>query len=183
MQRPKNAIYILVAAALLLSAASLTLSISNLAAIRNSREENSVSSNIGGMLYSASQRTEYSDFTGKWFGEGNGNISFGISAGILDPGAEVSVSLMTMSTSGTALGRDIRFQLTERDREDGLLGIIEEETVYVDAITDASYREYFSASLPDKEGAYYMLSVEILDGNNQAEDTVVTKIHVPETNL
>ena len=34
---------------------------------------------------------------------------------------------------------------------------------------------------PDLENTYYMLSTEILGENGQVEDTVVTKIYVPET--
>lgn len=183
MQRKKYIIYLLTTITSLLILISSSLTIYNIKLQRNDREENSNSSNIGGIVFDASQRTEYADFTGKWFGEGNGNVSFGISAGIIDPNTEVSVSLMTMSAHEAKLGRDVRFQLTERDKEDKLLEVIKEEKVYIDTITSATYREYFSAFLPDKKDTNYMLSTEILDENGQAEDTVVTRIYVPKADI
>ncbi|MEK6264945.1 MAG: hypothetical protein N2B06_09290 [Clostridium sp.] len=180
MERKKNIIYILLTIIFLLIIIISSLNIYNIKLQRNDREENSNSFNIGGIVFDASQRTEYADFTGKWFSEGNGNISFGISAGVIDPNTEVSISLMAMSAHGAKLVRDVRFQLTERDKEYKLLEVIEEEKVYIDTITSASYKEYFSTFLPGKEDTYYMLSTEILDENGQAEDTVVTQIYVPE---
>jgi len=180
MQRKKHIIYILTTITSLLIIISSSFTLNNINLKRNDREEDSYSPNIGGLVIGASQRTEYADFTGKWFGEGNGNISFGISAGDIDPNTKVSISLMAMSSHEVKLGKDVRFQLTERDKEDKLLEVIEEEKVYIDTITSASYKEYFSTFLPDKEDSYYMLSTEILDEHGHAEDTVVTRIYVPE---
>ncbi|MBK5261571.1 MAG: hypothetical protein JJE17_03225 [Peptostreptococcaceae bacterium] len=180
MQKKKHKIYIFTIIFFLLIAIGSSLTVYNIKLQRNDKEENFNYSNIGGIVFDASQRTEYADFTGKWFGEGNGNVSFGISAGIIDPNTEVSVSLMAMSAHEDKLGRDVRFQLTERDKEDKLLEVIKEEKIYIDTITSATYKEYFSTFLPDKEDTYYMLSTEILGENGQAEDTVVTRIHVPE---
>ena len=48
------------------------------------------------------------------------------------------------------------------------------------AVTFNVIKEYFSTSLPDIENTYYMLSIEVLGENGQVEDTVITKIFVPE---
>lgn len=157
--------------------------INNIKLQRNDREANSHSPNIGGIVIDASQRTEYGDLTRKWFGEGKGNILFGISSGTLEPNTEVSVSLMAMSERDGKLCKDVRFQLTERDKEDKLIEVIEEEKLYIDTITSASYKEYFSTYLLDKEDTYYMLSTEILDENGQAEDTAIARIYVPEADI
>ena len=94
------------------------------------------------------KKTEYDDYTGNWFGEGKGNIGFGISAGEMEPNTEVSVSLMAISVDEVDLSKDVRFQLTKRDKDDKLIEIVEEEKTYIDTITSATYKEYFSTSLP-----------------------------------
>ena len=90
---------------------------------------------------------------------------------------------MAMSERNSKLDRVVRFQLTERDKEDKLIDVIEEDKVYIDTIASASYKEYFSTFLPDKQDTYYMLSTEILDKNGQSEDTVITRIYVPKLDI
>ena len=179
MHKKKHLTYILTTLIIINS----YLIINNIKLQSNDREENSPSPYTGGIVIDASQRTEYGDFTRRWFGEGNGNIIFGISSGDLEPNTEVSVSLMAMSERNSKLDRVVRFQLTERDKEDKLIDVIEEDKVYIDTIASASYKEYFSTFLPDKQDTYYMLSTEILDKNGQSEDTVITRIYVPKLDI
>ena len=66
----------------------------------------------------------------------------------MEPNTEVSVSLMAISVDEVDLSRDVRFQLTKRDKDDNLIEIVEEEKTYIDTITSATYKEYFSTRLP-----------------------------------
>ena len=66
----------------------------------------------------------------------------------MEPNTEVSVSLMAISVDEVDLSRDVRFQLTKRDKNDKLIKIVEEEKTYIDTITSATYKEYFSTRLP-----------------------------------
>ena len=177
----KKAIYLLIMITSFVIVISSFLTIRNIALQKNEEEGNSDSTTIGGVVTNTSKKTEYDDYTGNWFGEGKGNIGFGISAGEMEPNTEVSVSLMAISVDEVDLFKDVRFQLTKRDKDDNLIETIEEENTYIDTISSATYKEYFSTILPDIENAYYMLSTEILGENGQVEDTVITKIFVPET--
>ena len=98
----------------------------------------------------------------------------------MEPNTKVSASLRAISVDEVDLSKDVRFQLTKRDNDDNLVEIVEEKKTYIDTITSATYKEYFSTSLPDIENTYYMLSIEVLGENGQVEDTVITKIFVPE---
>ena len=177
----KKVIYLLVIITSFVIIINSFLTIRNITVQRNVEEGNFNSTTIGGLVTNISKKTEYNDYTGDWFGEGKGNIVFGISAGEIEPNTEVSVSLMATSVDEVDLSRDVRFQLTKRDKNDKLIKIVEEEKIFIDTITSATYKEYFSTRLPDLENTYYMLSTEILGETGQVEDTIVTKIYVPET--
>ena len=174
----KKLIYLLIIITSIIISSFLT--IRNITVQRNVDEGNSNSTTIGGLVTNISKKTEYDDSTGNWFGEGKGNIGFGISAGELEPNTKVSVSLRAISVDKVNLSKDVRFQLTKRDNDDNLVEIVEEKKTYIDTITSATYKEYFSTRLSDIENTYYMLSIEILGENGQVEDTVITKIFVPE---
>lgn len=177
----KKGIYILIIITSFVIVISSSLTIRNITVQRNAEAGNSNSSTIGGLVTNISKKTEYDDYTGVWFGEGKGNIGFGISAGEMEPNTEVFVSLMAISVDEVDLSRDVRFQLTKRNKDDKLIEIVEKDKTYIDTITSATYKKYFSTRLPDIENTYYMLSTEILGENGQVEDTVVTRIYVPET--
>lgn len=176
----KKLIYLLIIITFIVITINSFLTIRNITEQRNVEEENSNSTTIGGLVTNISKKTEYDDSTGNWFGEGKGNIGFGISAGEMEPNTKVSASLRAISVDEVDLSKDVRFQLTKRDNDDNLVEIVEEEKTYIDTIMSATYKEYFSTSLPDIENTYYMLSIEILGENGQVEDTVITKIFVPE---
>ena len=176
----KKLIYLLIIITSIVIIINSFLTIRNITVQRNVEEGNSNSTAIGGLVTNISKKTEYDDSTGNWFGEGKGNIGFGISAGEMEPNTKVSASLRAISVDEVDLSKDVRFQLTKRDNDDNLVEIVEEKKTYIDTITSATYKEYFSTSLPDIENTYYMLSIEILGENGQVEDTVITKIFVPE---
>ncbi|MFC4323225.1 immunoglobulin-like domain-containing protein [Litchfieldia salsa] len=126
----------------------------------------------------SSENTEYAVNNGKWFLEGGGNIGFGISTGIMKPNSEVSVSLMAHPVQQVVLDKDVRFQLTKRDKDNNLIEIIKEEIVFINTLT--SDKKYFSTFIPDKGNIHYMLSTEILGEDGQVEDTLVTRIYAPD---
>ena len=113
----KKAIYLLIMITSFVMIISSFLTIRNIALQRNDEEGNSDYTTIGGVVTNISKKTEYDDYTGNWFGEGKGNIGFGISAGEMEPNTEVSVSLMAISVDEVDLSKDVRFQLTKRDKE------------------------------------------------------------------
>ena len=121
----KRVIYLLIMITLIVINSSLI--IHNITVQRNVKTESSNSTTIGGRVTNISEKTEYNDYTGNWFGEGKGNIIFGISAGEMEPNTEVSESLMAISVDEVDLSRDVRFQLTKRDKNDKLIKIVEEE--------------------------------------------------------
>lgn len=100
--------------------------------------------NIGGIY--RGMDNEYNKPTGKWFLGGRGNIGFGISAGEMPPKSEVYVTLVAHPVKSVQLDRDIRFQLTKRDRDNQLIEIIKQETIFIDTIT-TSKKILFSSSI------------------------------------
>jgi hypothetical protein len=149
----------------------------NRAEDRNNKVGYSISLQSNDKITDISEYAEYGTPTGKWFLDGGGNIGFSISSGTRKPNTEVSVSLLAHPVDEVDLDRNVRFQLTKRDKDNKLIEVVEEEKVYIDSI--ATNKKYFSTILPDKESIHYMLSAEILGENGQVEDTLVTSIYVP----
>jgi len=120
----------------------------------------------------------YAEFlppTGTWAG-GRG-IGSAIAAGYKKPGEEVS-ALLHIIEPEKAKGieaRTIRYKLTERDRQGQLIRVVAEHAEHMDV--ELAYSN-FSTRLPDREGTYYLLSVEIMDGG-VVEDTVLSLLTVP----
>ena len=56
----------------------------------------------------------------------------------MEPNTEVSVSLIAISVGEVDLSKDVRFQLTKRDKDDNLIEVVEEEKTYIDTITSAT---------------------------------------------
>jgi len=106
------------------------------------------------------EKTEYGEKTDKWFETG-----ISMSAGKALPGEEVFFRLDRRSG-----GLTFRYRLTERNAALENIGVIKEEVT-----SSAS----FSADLPDKEGALYLLSAEALNENGEVEDTLLSLIEVP----
>ncbi|MRX72647.1 hypothetical protein GJU40_10860 [Bacillus lacus] len=104
--------------------------------------------------------TEYEDPTDKWVLKGGV-----ISSGLHLPGDEIQIQLKHLSN-----GPRIRYQLTERNASLEKVGIVKEEI---------STNQQFKTDLPDKEGALYLLSAEVLDLNYGVEDTLLTLVEVP----
>lgn len=176
MEGKRRLLYILITICLFIIVIFSILNNRNQEEIRDHESVYSISPKIS---WGMAEGTEYDTFTGKWFGEGNGNIGFGISSGTMEPRSEVSVSLMAISVVEVNLDRNVRFQLTKRDQDNKLLKVIEEKTVHIDTISSASNKEYFTSQLPETENAHYMLSTEIFSKDGQVEDTIVTGIFVP----
>lgn len=105
-------------------------------------------------------RTGYVEGTNKWFRTG-----FSISAGKLQPAEKVIVHFR----QGTA-DLNYRYRLTELNNSLEPIGLLKEE------ITS---NRTFHADLPDEEGALYLLSAEVLNDNDEAEDTLLSLIEVP----
>jgi hypothetical protein len=148
---------------------------------RNNEEGYSISSQSSEEIPAISEYAEYSFPTGRWFLDGGGNIGFSISSGTRKPNTEISISLMAHPVDEVYLDKDVRFQLTKRDKYNKLIEVIEEEEVYIDSI--AANKKYFSTLLPYKENIHYMLSAEILGENSQVEDTLVSTIYVPKQDM
>ncbi|AZB42303.1 hypothetical protein CEF21_08380 [Bacillus sp. FJAT-42376] len=114
------------------------------------------------------KQTEYGPHTGKYF-KRRGGFHFDTSEYILPPQSPVQSVLKVASAEKT-----IRYQLTERDRNYKKVKLIAEKT---------GKMENFSAVLPDKENALYLISIEILGEDGQVEDTDVELIYVPTAEI
>lgn len=113
-----------------------------------------------------SEKNEYAPPTGKWFsfsGKGKGKIGGSITNGYQLPGAEVEFNL-----NSEPKGMNIRFQLTERDKNLKRLSVIQEQT---------SSKLSFTAKLPKKPDTFYLLSSEILDKSGRVEDTMTSLLY------
>ncbi|MFT4414333.1 immunoglobulin-like domain-containing protein [Fredinandcohnia humi] len=106
------------------------------------------------------EKTEYENPTEKWFLTG-----FSISAGNHLPGEEVQIQLEQHPDDLI-----IRYQLTERNASLEKINLVKEEV---------NTNHQFKTNLPDKEGALYLLSAEVLDKNEQVEDTLLSLVGVP----
>lgn len=123
--------------------------------------------------------SEYSKPTGKWFlYNGEGKFGYGLTEGTMKPGEDYYVSLFGHNEDGDTLNRDVRIQLTERDYNLKKIELVEEYTFHVKDVKDGELK-IFSNRLPNKENAIYFLSVEILDEQRNAEDTLVSMIYTP----
>ncbi|MFS0864855.1 immunoglobulin-like domain-containing protein [Fredinandcohnia sp. 179-A 10B2 NHS] len=129
-------------------------------------------------ITNSSKNTEYAAPTGKWFIEGGGSIGFGVSAGTMKPNSEVSVSLLAHPVAEVGLDKEVRFQLTKRDKDNNLIEVVKEKIIHIKTIT--SEREYFSTNLPNIGNVHYILSTEILGEDGQVEDTLISSIYVPD---
>ncbi|KZZ84584.1 immunoglobulin-like domain-containing protein [Bacillus sp. SJS] len=114
------------------------------------------------------KKTEYGPHTGKYF-KRRGGFHFDTSGYYMSAKSPVHAVLKVSSAEKT-----IRYQLTERDRNYKKLKLIAEKTAKM---------ENFSAVLPDKENALYVLSIEILGDKGQVEDTAVELIYVPTAEI
>lgn len=118
---------------------------------------------------------EFQSPTGLW-GTGKG-IGSAISAGYKKPGEEVN-ALLHIIEPEKAKGieaRSIRYKLTERDRQGQMIRVVAEHSEKMDL--ELAYSN-FSTKLPDNEGTFYLLTVEIVDGT-VVEDTVLSLLTVP----
>lgn len=126
--------------------------------------------------------TEYAQPTGKWFfHKDQGQFGYGISAGTKKAEEEYSFHLSNPNERVTSLDRNIRIQLTERDENLQKQKLIEEEVIFVEEIENNQM--IFSNRLPAKNNIIYMFSAEILDEENDVEDTLVSLIYVPMEEL
>ncbi|MBS2968323.1 hypothetical protein J9317_06065 [Metabacillus sp. KIGAM252] len=114
------------------------------------------------------KQTEYSPHTGKYF-KRRGGFHFDTSGYYMSAKSPVHAVIKVASAEKT-----IRYQLTERDRHYKKLKLVAEKTAKM---------ENFSAVLPDKENALYLISIEILDEAGQVEDTAVELIYVPTAEI
>ncbi|MFD0670027.1 immunoglobulin-like domain-containing protein [Cohnella sp. GCM10027633] len=105
-------------------------------------------------------RTEYGERTNRWLGSG-----FAIASGKVLPGEEISVYIYRVPGD-----RTIRFQLTERNANLEKISLLKEEI---------SLTGTFTANLPDKDGALYLLSAEVVNERGEVEDTLLSLIEVP----
>ncbi|WP_193556187.1 immunoglobulin-like domain-containing protein [Paenibacillus ginsengarvi] len=127
---------------------------------------------------SAEPERDYHEFqrpSGKWLtGQG---IGWTVSAGAKKPEDEVGILLRPAEPGkGKQLhSRTIRYKLTERDRQGEFVRTVAEETARFDP--ELGYSD-FTRKLPDKEGTYYFLTAEIMNGT-EVEDTVLSALEVP----
>jgi hypothetical protein len=128
------------------------------------------------------EKIEYAKQSGKWFlAENGGNIGFSMTSGEKQPSSEIMISLQPHPEKKTNINRQVRAQLTKRGDEMKRLELLEENIMDFQNIEDKE--TILSTKLPDVEGALYFLTVEILDGNQNVEDTLLTTIHVPKQEM
>lgn len=120
-------------------------------------------------------RHEFAMSSGKWF-EGRG-LELSYSAGVQKPGSEVSILLRPSSAGGKTelAARTIRYQLTEREKDGQLIAVVDTKLHRMDAELGYSF---YAPKLPEKEGVYYYLTAEIMDGDT-VEDTLLASVEVP----
>lgn len=109
-------------------------------------------------------KTEYGEQTNQWFGTG-----FSISAGKQLPGDQVKVQLNQHTDHLTK-----RYQLTERNSSFENISLIEEKT---------TLERHFTVDLPNKEGALYLLSAEVLNEDHKVLDTLISLLEVPPQSM
>lgn len=120
------------------------------------------------------QLHEFAMSSGKWF-EGRG-MELSHSAGVQKPGTEVSIQLRPGLAGKTELSaRTIRYKLTEREKDGQLIAVVDTKLHRID--TELGYSLY-TPKLPEKEGVYYYLTAEIMDGDT-VEDTLLATLEVP----
>src|SRR5699024_9211655 len=123
------------------------------------------------------EKTEYNTSTEKWFGK----MGYGIPLGTMKAGEAYSVSLFGHEENGNEIDRDVRMQLTERENLYERKKLIKEDIIHVDTVKGE--KTIYSSELPDAENVTYLFSMEILDSEENAEDTLVGFIHVPKQEL
>ncbi|ADU28782.1 immunoglobulin-like domain-containing protein [Evansella cellulosilytica] len=126
-------------------------------------------------------KTPFDEPTGKWFmHNGQGVLGYGLTTGTKKGGDEFAVTFIGHKDEGEPMNRDVRIQLSELDGYD-IKEVIVEEIVYIDTV--GSNEQIFSGELPHKENVLYMLSAEILNENEEVEDSFISLIFVPKPEM
>lgn len=120
-------------------------------------------------------KTDFLPSTGEWFGAGK--FGYGLSLGTMKAGEDYVVSLIGHDVAGVPVDRDVRIQLTKRDHNFKQSELIKEEIIHVDTITNEE--EIYLSQLPNEENVVYVLSAEILNEQDEVEDTMASTIYIP----
>lgn len=120
-------------------------------------------------------KTPYEKQTDQWFGAGK--LGYGIPAGTMKAGEEFEIVLFGHDPDGFKVDRNMRIQLHEINEGYELGDLILEEEIFVDEVDGTE--EIYRGQLPDVENVSYIVSLEVLDGADKVEDTLLGLVYVP----
>lgn len=127
-------------------------------------------------------KTEYDAPTGKWFlHNGAGVFGYGFPSGTYRPGDSFSVKLFSHAEDGDEVNRIFRITLSERTDDLQFVETVFEEEVYVEHVKGDE--EIYSSSFPEKENVIYLLSVQVINDEDEVEDTLLSLVKVPKEEL
>lgn len=127
------------------------------------------------------EQTEYDMPTSKWFThDDEGIFLYSMPFGTMESGAPYEIILNPVQQEAK-VGRKIRIQLTKRDNRFEKLEDIIDESVYLERIEEDE--EIFMGELPEEENVIYIVSMEVLNEQEEVEDTMVRVIYVPKQEI
>ncbi|WP_010268461.1 immunoglobulin-like domain-containing protein [Paenibacillus senegalensis] len=119
----------------------------------------------------------YAPPSGLWFlYNGEGKLGYSISGGTMRAGDEISVSVSAPSDD-VLVNRRARVRLTSWEASKDEPIQLDEHIVTISTVKQQE--TLYSSKLPDSENAAYLLTIEILDEQDKAEDTMGRAIYVP----
>lgn len=131
------------------------------------------------LLHDAALRAanDYRPRTGRWFVDENGfNLIASISGGENEGGSSVGAALSLVPED-----RTVRFQLTSRTADGKRAELLSE---YIAETGDPVYgRADYSVKLPLDPNVNYLISIEILSAEGAVEDTLLSPLYVPSSEL
>ncbi|SFM30757.1 hypothetical protein SAMN03159341_12562 [Paenibacillus sp. 1_12] len=117
-------------------------------------------------------KTGYGSETGRWFiSKKGGHIGFSISGGYQKNGNTVYAELLDDLPN-----KDVRVRLTKLDKSYHSIIVLDEKII---SSKHTSNKIRYSKQLSQDQDTLYLLSVEVLGGNKEVEDTLLSVVYVP----
>lgn len=123
------------------------------------------------------QLAGYDQPSGQWFmRNGGGKLGYGLSGGTMKPQEEASASLIAASGE-VVVDRNVRIRLSQWESRNAEPMIMDETVVSVASVQ--GQKTLYATELPNDENRAYLLTMEILNEQNEVEDILGNAIYVP----
>lgn len=118
------------------------------------------------------EMTNFNTPTGKWFMlDGEGEFGYGLTTGYQAPESAINVHLVSHQDENISFNQNIRVRLTKVDQDFNTTDLLIDETVHIDEVAEEEL--ILEDNLPSEENVLYVLSAEVLNEDDEVEDTLL----------